>query len=80
MGEGVSVKWACDYPSCTELSQEHKGWLRTEDRDKDVWLFMIVPFVSNLVALLVALTPDSLNAFARHYCPTHAKFLKGDKS
>ena len=71
MGEGVSVKWTCDYPECLMASKDHEGWMRLEEfPHRSNWLAFAIPFGGNMLALLAMFLQPEF-----HYCPEHIKFL-----
>ena len=71
----MSVKWTCDYPECGEASEGHEHWTRYEYMPEGAWWIFAMPIIGNIVALIIVI----IGRDCYHYCPEHAKFLKGGR-
>jgi hypothetical protein len=70
----MAVKWTCDFPGCAESSVQHKEWKRYQCIEQAwFWLLIAMPVIGNMFALLLTFDESAI-----HFCPKHAKALKGE--
>jgi len=65
----MSEKWSCDFPGCGRCEREHDNWKRVEWLPSVVYLFLAIPIVGNIMALIAFL----LGTDYAHLCEEHAR-------
>ena len=71
------IVWTCDYPGCEVGSEKHEGWERWELLSVEEACVFAIPIIGSIAYLIRALVCAAMKDF-RHYCPEHAKFLRGE--